>query len=322
MQCSNPIHLYQYQDRLEYPDGLKVPCNKCANCRISYRREWTLRCLHEMDYHEENVFLTLTYDQEHTPQNKSLEREEYIKFLKRLRKRMDKDGRKIKHFSCGDYGEPATLKQRGPFHYWTEGERPHYHSIIFGLGLTPEDKKAVMAAWDKCDWDNREIREGSFGCVQRQSIQYVAKYINNKLSGELADEEYTAKNRQPVFGTFTPGLGKQHVLDNADMYWENQFTKLNGTKITLPRYYVNKLREKYAKENEGEFFDFSKAKEHVTEKQKALIHSICGHRMSFVEAEINMETNEQTDKILQQMDRQREINAISKIELKEKRKSI
>jgi hypothetical protein len=278
--------------------------------------------LHEMDYHKDNVFLTLTYDNKDLPLNKTVEQAELQKFFKRLRKRTDRRGKKIKHFSCGEYGDPASLVRKGPYWYMTEGDRPHYHCIIFGLGPNNEDKKDIMHSWEKCDWNVAEIREDAFGTVERKSIQYVASYINEKFDGDLAIEEYTNKNREPVFRMFSRGLGKDHVLDNYEMYLENQHTKLNGTKIALPRYYINKLREKFAIENYGEYFEFEKAKEHIQEEEEKYIERITGLRMSIAEALTRIETSEQTDKQITMDNHQRELNAIAKKDLKGQRQKM
>ena len=121
---------------------------------------------------------------------------------------------------------------------------------------------------------------------------------------------------------FSRGLGKDHVLDNYEMYLENQHTKLNGTKIALPRYYINKLREKFAIENYGEYFEFEKAKEHIQEEEEKYIERITGLRMSIAEALTRIETSEQTDKQITMDNHQRELNAIAKKDLKGQRQKM
>ena len=52
--------------------SLQVPCGKCLACRIKKRQEWSMRCMHELDYWSRSSFLTLTYSDTHLPDNGSL----------------------------------------------------------------------------------------------------------------------------------------------------------------------------------------------------------------------------------------------------------
>ena len=131
MQCINPVRITKGLDVTRFPDGLLVGCGKCVMCRIAKRREWTLRLIHESVYWEDSVFLTLTYSDDYLPKNGSLDKRQLQLFIKRLRKSLN--GRSIKYFACGEYGDNT--------------ERPHYHLIIFGISLCQEDKEKVMMAW-------------------------------------------------------------------------------------------------------------------------------------------------------------------------------
>ena len=53
-----------------YPDVkyIPIPCGRCIGCRLKYSRDWADRCMLEAQYHEHNVFLTLTYDDSHLPE--------------------------------------------------------------------------------------------------------------------------------------------------------------------------------------------------------------------------------------------------------------
>ena len=46
---------------------IQVPCGKCYVCRRMRSKTWSVRLLHESSEHSANVFLTLTYDDEHLP---------------------------------------------------------------------------------------------------------------------------------------------------------------------------------------------------------------------------------------------------------------
>ena len=61
-------------------------------CRIQKRKEWSLRILHEAEEYNDNIFITLTYDDNHIPDSESLRKTDLQKFYKRLRR--DLDGQK------------------------------------------------------------------------------------------------------------------------------------------------------------------------------------------------------------------------------------
>lgn len=227
MQCVKPVRITKNLSPREYPDGLLVPCGQCIACRISKRREWSLRMLHELESWDKAVFVTLTYDDKYIPENRSLKKDDLQKFMKRLRKSLEPSGQKIRYFACGEYGDQT--------------ERPHYHLIIYGLGLKDEDRKSIMDAWPYCDWSNRHIRSKSFGLVEPDSIRYVAQYIDKKFTGEKANVEYFEKGRSPCFRLLSLGIGKHWCDKNQEQLIQQKHTTLRGVPMMLPRYYINRL---------------------------------------------------------------------------------
>lgn len=69
---------------------IQLPCGQCIGCRLEHSRQWAMRMMHEASLHEENCFLTLTYDEENIPPDHSLKVEHFQKFMKRLRRRHEK----------------------------------------------------------------------------------------------------------------------------------------------------------------------------------------------------------------------------------------
>lgn len=254
MNCENPVRLTKNLSVVKYPEGLLVPCGKCVQCRIQKRKEWSVRLYHELDYWNDSVFLTLTYDDKSVPENMSLKKKDLQDFFKRLR--MSVNGRTIKYFACGEYGG--------------ETERPHYHSIIYGVGLQEDDKKAVMDSWKKCDWKNDKIYTRSFGIVEPDSIRYVCQYIDKKFTGELAEKEYKDRDREPVFKICSQGLGKNFCIDNKDQLIENKGFTVRGVPHSFPRYYLKKL--------DLENSDFRK--DISEEKEKRLTKRLTGHELT------------------------------------------
>lgn len=200
-------------------------------CRINYTTAWKLRLLYELSEWDEAMFLTLTYDDEHLPSDYGLHKKDLSGFFKRLRSTLEYyEDKKIKFYACGEYG-PST-------------KRPHYHTIIFGL--SPYDEKAreyIISAWQhRCqDWqfDRNRGKKSAIQPVCPEAIEYVTGYIQKKLSGALAEKEYGSKERP--FSLMSKGLGKEFCLCNADRLRSNGFTYISGHKISLPRYFRDKL---------------------------------------------------------------------------------
>lgn len=231
MVCLKPVRLKV---------GITVGCGSCLACRIRKRTEWSIRMLHELESHEDAIFITLTYNDDNIQYNKNqkhivrlntgqyiyptLRKKDIQLFIKRLRKLTGQ--KKIKYFICGEYGEL---------------HRPHYHGIIFGLSLKDEDKEKIKLAWPKCDWNQREIAEKSFGLAEPDSILYVSKYINKKFNHKKGKEEYHEKNREPVFRLLSLGLGKEFAEKNLKQIISQGFVSLNGIKHSIPRYYLKRM---------------------------------------------------------------------------------
>ena len=179
---------------------------------------------HELTYSPDASFITLTYHDDHLPPNGSLVKEDAVKFMKRLRKSTDI---KIRYYLTGEYGDTT--------------QRPHYHAILYGLGLNNDHKTLVMRAWPYCDWHQPSIRHDSFGLVEAASIQYVAGYIQKKLTGEQGVLLYENTGRTPPFSLFSKGIGREYADQNIEQIKNNLELTMRGNSITIPRYYVKRL---------------------------------------------------------------------------------
>lgn len=224
MQCTNPITLPIMRKGFRQSKDTTLPCGKCLACRIRIRSEWSLRCYHELeDWQGQSSFVTLTYQDNYLPSNGSLVKKDLQKFFKRLRSNMDHS---IKYFACGEYG--------------SETLRPHYHAILFGVSLKANDRLKVMQAWSYCDWNEPTIRDRSFGLVEDHSIQYVAGYIEKKLSG-VALHYQQALGLEPTFRVCSQGLGKNFPLKYAEEIRKKGYISWRGKKHSIPRYYLKVL---------------------------------------------------------------------------------
>jgi len=192
MPCYFPLSAYRsrirtksgklgitFNKRDAYVDmPIELPCGKCIGCRLERSRQWAVRCLYEAQLHDENCYITLTYDPEFLPSGGTLDKRHFQLFMKRLRKAYS--GRRIRFFHCGEYGSSL--------------ERPHYHAIIFGLDFEDrvlyEEKRGV-----RLDTSDSLARLWPFGFstvgnVTFESAAYVARYVTKKVSGEAAERHY------------------------------------------------------------------------------------------------------------------------------------
>lgn len=154
-------------------NGFFIPCGKCEGCRLAKSFEWSVRCTCESYFHNENYFLTLTYDKDHLPSDRCLNRAHFQGFMKRLRYYFK--GYKLKVFYCGEYGE--------------DRHRPHYHAIIFGLPLAKENIRLYPCSVSRKGninyespfitniWGKGFVTIGSF---TSSSAAYVAQYTLKK----------------------------------------------------------------------------------------------------------------------------------------------
>lgn len=218
-------------------------------CRINYTSAWKLRLLYELSNWDCAMFVTLTYNEENVPADFSLHKKDPVGFFKRLRAYLayGSNNRQIKYYCCGEYGD-----KQDPTRLDKKHGRPHYHAIIFGLSPFDEnDRKLVIEAWQhRCDefqWDKNRGKKNEYGIGEKCAIQnvtptdieYVTGYVQKKLSGGRGKETYG--DDTPPFAIMSKGLGLDFALQNVDRLRQNGFTYLSGHKISLPRYYREKL---------------------------------------------------------------------------------
>lgn len=243
--------------KIKYGDSffspIEVPCGKCIGCRLDKSREWALRCMMELKYHEQASFITLTYNERSAPISYfpdpdtgvaipvySLRKKHLQDFWKRLRidlvRKVGEDVR-IRYFSCGEYG--------------SETWRPHYHAIVFGY--RPSDLCVTQRNQNGCYFQSEELDKiWSFGnCivanVDFNSCAYVARYTAKKTVGTLGKDFFSSHNIEEPFLCMSrrPGIGWQYMVDHKDMF-ENDHIYVSGSDPVdgkLPRSFILKIEE-------------------------------------------------------------------------------
>ena len=75
MACYKTILAYKTeQGEVIFQDNGKgrpfeLPCGQCIGCRLERSRQWAMRCVHEASMHQDNCFITLTYNDENLMYN-------------------------------------------------------------------------------------------------------------------------------------------------------------------------------------------------------------------------------------------------------------
>jgi len=244
-------------------DAVPFGCGQCQPCRVNKRRLWTHRIMLESMCHEDNAFITLTYDNENLPQCGTLVPEHLRNWQKNLRYHSGVD---LRFFSVGEYGEQT--------------QRPHYHAAVFGFkgcaSLNPKCPciycKTLRASWKKGHVLN--------GTLSKDSASYIAGYVTKKMTDRYPQEKYeqllkkgknklaqeyktrvidTLQGRHPEFARMSnrPGIGAPAIPTIMDMLETDHgcdliselndapdIIKIGGQEMLLGSYLKNKLRER------------------------------------------------------------------------------
>lgn len=227
-------------------DTLELPCGQCIGCRLERSRQWAMRCMHEASLHEQNCFITLTYDSANLPDGGSLRYADFQKFMKRLRKVTGK----VTFYCGGEYGTDGTM-------------RPHYHTCIFGYDFP--DKVFFKRSADGSKLYTSELLArlwpsglSSVGAVTFASAAYIARYCVAKVNGDLADSHYTVITddgeiirRDSEFNhmSLKPAVGKRWLEKFRSDVYPRDYVVVNGVKTKPPKYYDTL----FEKENPGVF---------------------------------------------------------------------
>lgn len=205
------------------PEGdLILPCGKCKECISKRALEWALRARHEMAMHNENSFITLTYDEKNL-KSEFIIKPDFQNFMKRLRKKLQ---RNIRYMVSYEYGSQKF--------------RPHMHAIIFGWDPANQKKLKKTSSGHQLftSPDLEKLWDKGFhsiGTANEKTAYYIASYAlkgnkrscTNHETGEvisLADTMDVSK--RPAIGYNYLQANAKQLIDSGEM---------------LPRYYLKKL---------------------------------------------------------------------------------
>ena len=253
---------------------MEVACGQCIGCRLDWSRLWMVRIIHECSLHEDdggNCFITLTYDDDHVPEDWSLRKSDFQKFMKRVRKQ---EGRRIRFFHVGEYGnkcrhcrtyDDSTVDDCD---YCNVG-RPHFHAVLFNICFRDLEQVGerngvphfTSAKLQKL-WPFGFVQVGEANC---QSAAYVARYCLKKRTGKMADEHYYNVNEDgvaefvlPEYCTMSrrPGIGYGFFEKYCSDMVPSDEVPVPGLGVVkkVPRYYAEFIRE----EDEGLYEEVKK----------------------------------------------------------------
>lgn len=261
MPCYHPLSAFQsrkvnskgsysisFKSDLIHAKHIQLPCGRCVGCRLERARQWAVRCMNEASLWRSNVFVTLTYADDALKfggaDHGILFPRDLTLFWKRLRKRT---GKQFKYFACGEYGERSN--------------RPHYHSVIFGLDF--EDKIHTDTK-NGCNYYSSRLLNAVWGhgdCVigdvTFESCSYVARYVMKKHLGKDSNY-YEEKGITPEFVVMSRGNAKTGpngiAKDWYDRFERDVFPRdqvwSNGQVATPPRYYTERYKKSHPIEAE------------------------------------------------------------------------
>lgn len=253
MACYHPLQAYRLGDgSVTFRDNgagdpLTLPCGQCYGCRLERSRQWAIRCMHEASLHEENCFITLTYDNDHCPSDRSLNYVDFQLFMKRFRKKF-KDST-IRFYMAGEYGEKF--------------ERPHFHACIFGFNfpdrtIWKRTSSGSIIYRSKALEDLWTFGYSSVGDVTFESAAYVARYVMKKVNVSSATplhmrdhyettdfETGEIKERTPEFNKMSlrPGIGAGWIDKYKSDVFPHDYIVLKGKEVKVPRYYDKRFEK-------------------------------------------------------------------------------
>lgn len=248
MACSFPVQAWPparpggpvvFREQASYKGAVPflVPCGQCMRCRLAKVLDWRTRLVCEAAMHERSSFVTLTYSDEHLPEDYGLNPRHVQLFLKRLRKQLHPHT--IRFFAAGEYGSKTF--------------RPHYHLLIFGEDFAADriphaQRNGYLsyrsALLEKC-WP---LGLSEIGTLTPQSAGYVCGYVLKKRrdpvhyrrvhphTGEVCDvhpEFIRCSNR--------PGIGATWFDAYERDCFPSDFLTVDGRKVAVPVYFKRRL---------------------------------------------------------------------------------
>lgn len=227
---TSSVRLANQYFRFNAPEQSQVPgCKpKCVGCQETYARSWAVRAWHESQCHDDNCFITLTFNDKYVP--KELDHRFWQLFMKRFRRKISQP---VSFFMAGEYGSLNF--------------RPHFHACIFGydfhdrvLFSVSNDVRLYTSAALASLWSDPKTGESygfsSVGDVTFESAAYIARYVGKKAGRSAAELD----GRKPEYSkcSLKRPIGKEWISAYlSSVFPDDSVTMQGGRKVKPPRYY-------------------------------------------------------------------------------------
>jgi len=177
---------------------------------------WAIRCYQEASLHQQNCFVTLTYDDRHLPKDGKIDPDHLRLFFRRLKEHYD-----FRYFGCGEYGEKTR--------------RPHYHALIFGQDFLGERCIQINGELYTNDFIQNVWKAGAVVCapVSMATCCYVAGYVAKKI-GDV--ETFSKMSRNP-------GIGKKWIEKYYPDVQKTGTVIVEGKELPVPQRYMAWMEE-------------------------------------------------------------------------------
>jgi len=221
--------LKRYQSKFPVEEFQIPGCKpKCIGCQEIYSKSWAVRAWHESMRHEENCFITLTFNDKFVP--RQLEHRIWQLFMKRLRKAISQP---VSFFMAGEYGSINF--------------RPHFHACIFGFNFPDrvlwsvrdnvrlDVSNMLSKLWSDPD-SGESLGFSSVGDVTFESAAYIARYVAKKVQRTAAQLD----GRKPEYSkcSLKRPIGKDWFnAFKSSVFPDDSVTLQDGSKCKPPRYY-------------------------------------------------------------------------------------
>ena len=234
-------------------ESLTVRCGQCKGCRIHRTREWSIRLVHHAETDPLCSFVTLTYDDDHLPDDLSIRQRDLQLFIKAIRKRTRHH---VSYYACGEYGERKGVRL----------VNPHYHLALFGVDVW-KDRRQVRSSsrfpmyespvltdsWRDFSGDGKPRGAAIWSDLTLDSAAYVAGYIRKKLNGLQGVFAYNHfdiwtgevfASREPPFAlqSKVPPIGLNWIKRHWREVYKHDSVFVKGTEVKPPKFYDDFLQ--------------------------------------------------------------------------------
>lgn len=240
MTCFTPYLVQDSNKRI-----VPVPCGRCERCTTRKISEWSFRLMNEDRYSTSSHFITFTYDRKHvhiTPNGfMGLNPLHLTNYFKRLRITQERHYAATNRLLNG-----RAFVQCKPIKYYAVGEyggksgRPHFHALIFNADINLISKAWVCTS-SECGC-GQLMGDLHYGQVSGASVGYTLKYMFKTWKPKHANDD-----RHPQFSRMSKHLGERYITPStkswhrSDLEQNCHLTLRDGRKISMPRYYKDKI---------------------------------------------------------------------------------